>query len=114
MRGAVSATVLLQVDEVLDVLRAQGRAAIEIPEIDRTEAGEAQTLMILGSDIRYADREAGIPPRSDTILLVRLAPDKEVTCHKCGHVCTVEAAASAGLKSGAVKKLSDHRVVQDN
>jgi len=76
--GAVSATVLLQVDEVLDVLRAQGRAAIEIPEIDRTEAGEAQTLMILGSDIRYADREAGIPPRSDTILLVRLDPDKEV------------------------------------
>ncbi len=76
--GAVSATVLLQVDEVLDVLREQGRAAIEIPEIDRADAGEAQTLMILGSDIRYADREAGIPPRSDTILLVRLDPDKEV------------------------------------
>jgi LCP family protein required for cell wall assembly len=76
--GAVSAAVLLQVGEVLDVLRAQGRAAIEIPEIDRADAGEAQTLMILGSDIRYADREAGIPPRSDTILLVRLDPDKEV------------------------------------
>jgi LCP family protein required for cell wall assembly len=76
--GAVSATVLLQVNEVLDVLRAQGRAAIEIPEIDRADAGEAQTLMILGSDIRYADKQAGIPPRSDTILLVRLDPDKEV------------------------------------
>ena len=76
--GAVSAAVLLQVDEVLDVLRAQGRAAIEIPEIDRAEAGKAQTLMILGSDIRYADREAGLPPRSDTIMLVRLDPDKEV------------------------------------
>jgi LCP family protein required for cell wall assembly len=76
--GAVSATVLLQVSDVLDVLRAQGRAAIEIPEIDRPDAGEAQTLMILGSDIRYADKEAGIPPRSDTILLVRLDPDKEV------------------------------------
>ena len=69
---------LLQVDEVLDVLREAGRAPIEIPEIDRADAGEAQTLMILGSDIRYADREAGIPPRSDTILLVRLDPDKEV------------------------------------
>ena len=43
-----------------------------------------------------------------------LAPDKDVTCHKCGHVCTVEAAVSAGLKSGVVKKLSDHRVVQGN
>jgi LCP family protein required for cell wall assembly len=76
--GAVSAAVLLQVGDVLQVLRDQGRAAIEIPEIDRADAGEAQTLMILGSDIRYADREAGIPPRSDTILIVRLDPDKEV------------------------------------
>jgi LCP family protein required for cell wall assembly len=76
--GAVSATVLIQVRDVLDTLRDQGRAAFEIPEIDRADAGEAQTLMILGSDIRYADREAGIPPRSDTILLVRLDPDKEV------------------------------------
>ena len=41
-----------------------------------------------------------------------LAPDKSVTCHKCGHVCTVEEAVAAGLESGVVKKLSDHRVVQ--
>ncbi|MFL5072092.1 MAG: hypothetical protein ACJ8F2_14980 [Xanthobacteraceae bacterium] len=40
-----------------------------------------------------------------------LAPDKRVTCHKCGHVCTVEAAVVTALKSGVVKKLSDHRVV---
>ena len=41
-----------------------------------------------------------------------LAPDMNVTCHKCGHVCTVEAAVATALKSGVVKKLSDHRVVQ--
>lgn len=76
--GAVSAYGLLQVEEVLDILRAEGRAAIEIPEIDRAEAGKAQTLMILGSDIRYGDKEAGLEPRSDTIILVRLDPDKEV------------------------------------
>ena len=76
--GAVSATVLLQVDEVLDILREEGRAAIEIPEIDRADAGKAQTLMILGSDRRYGDKEAKIPPRSDTMILVRLDPDKEV------------------------------------
>ena len=34
--------------------------------------------MILGSDRRYGDKEAGIQPRSDTIILVRLDPDKEV------------------------------------
>ena len=41
-----------------------------------------------------------------------LAPDKDVTCHKCGHVCTVAVAVTTALGSGAVKKLSDHRVVQ--
>ena len=76
--GAVSAYGLLQVDEVLDILRREGRAPIEIPEIDRADAGKAQTLMILGSDIRYGDKEAGVKPRSDTIILVRLDPDKEV------------------------------------
>jgi LCP family protein required for cell wall assembly len=76
--GAVSAAGLLQVDEVLDILREEGRAAIEIPEIDRADAGKAQTLMILGSDRRFGDKEAGIPPRSDTMILVRLDPDKEV------------------------------------
>src|SRR5215218_7082490 len=75
--GAVSATVLLQVDDILDILREEGRAAIEIPEIDRTDAGKAQTLMILGSDHRYGDAKDE-PPRSDTMLLVRLDPDKEV------------------------------------
>jgi LCP family protein required for cell wall assembly len=76
--GAVSAAVFLQVDDVLSILRKEGRAAIEIPEIDRADAGKPQTLMILGSDIRYGDRKAGLKPRSDTIILVRLDPDKEV------------------------------------
>jgi polyisoprenyl-teichoic acid--peptidoglycan teichoic acid transferase len=76
--GAVGATGLLQVEDILDTLRAQGRAAIEVPEIDRADAGKAQTLMILGSDIRYGDRKAGLKPRSDTMILVRLDPDKEV------------------------------------
>jgi polyisoprenyl-teichoic acid--peptidoglycan teichoic acid transferase len=76
--GAVSAAGLLQVDELQNIITEEGRAAIEVPEIDRADAGKAQTLMILGSDIRYGDKEAGIPPRSDTMILVRLDPDKEV------------------------------------
>jgi hypothetical protein len=43
-----------------------------------------------------------------------LAPDKTVTCHKCGHECTVETAVATGLKSGVEKKLSDNRVVHGN
>jgi LCP family protein required for cell wall assembly len=76
--GAVSATVLLQVDELINIIEKEGRAAIDIPEIDREDAGKAQTLMILGSDRRFGDKEAGVPPRSDTMILVRLDPDKEV------------------------------------
>jgi LCP family protein required for cell wall assembly len=75
--GAVGATGLLQVEDILDTLRAEGRAAIEVPEIDRADAGKAQTLMILGSDRRFGDAKDE-PPRSDTMILVRLDPDKEV------------------------------------
>ena len=41
-----------------------------------------------------------------------LTPETELTCHKCGTVCTVTVAVETALKAGAVKKLSDHRVVQ--
>jgi LCP family protein required for cell wall assembly len=76
--GAVSATVLLQVDDIINIIEREGRAPISIPEIDRADAGKAQTLMILGSDRRYADKKLGLKPRSDTIILVRLDPDKNV------------------------------------
>jgi polyisoprenyl-teichoic acid--peptidoglycan teichoic acid transferase len=77
--GAVSAAGFLQANDVLGVIKKEGRVAIDIPEIDRADAGEAQTLMILGSDERYGDKKAGAKPRSDTIILVRLDPDKEAT-----------------------------------
>ncbi len=76
--SAVSATVLLQVDDIINIIEREGRAPIVIPEIDRADAGSAQTLMILGSDRRYGDRALGLKPRSDTIILVRLDPDKSV------------------------------------
>ena len=41
-----------------------------------------------------------------------LTPESSVSCHKCGHICTVAMAVETALASGAVKKLSDHRVVQ--
>ena len=55
-------------------IEKEGRAPIDIPEIDRAQAGEAQTLMILGSDQRYGDKKLGLKPRSDTIILVRARP----------------------------------------
>jgi LCP family protein required for cell wall assembly len=77
--GTVSAAGFLQADDLINTIEKEGRAPIEIPEIDRAEAGAPQTLMILGSDQRYGDRKLGLKPRSDTIILVRLDPDKEAT-----------------------------------
>ena len=77
--GSVSAAGFLQADSIINTIEKEGRAPIEIPEIDRAQAGEAQTLMILGSDQRYGDKKLGLKPRSDTIILVRLDPDKEAT-----------------------------------
>ena len=49
---------------------------LDIPEITKADAGGARTFLILGSDARYADKKAGLKPRSDTILLVRADPNK--------------------------------------
>jgi LCP family protein required for cell wall assembly len=79
--GAVSAAVLLQVDDLINIVEneREGRVEIEIPEITPAEAGKPQTLMILGSDLRYGDKKAGLKPRSDTILLVRLDAHQRAT-----------------------------------
>jgi len=74
--GAVSAAGIITADSLLETANREGRVAIPIPEdeIDRAEAGEAQTIMLLGTDGRYGDTERA---RSDTIVLVRIDPDKD-------------------------------------
>ena len=75
--SAVSATVILEVDTVKDEFLGKGRAQIELPEITRAEAGDPRTIMVLGSDARWVDKDQGNPVRSDTILLMRVDPDKD-------------------------------------
>jgi LCP family protein required for cell wall assembly len=71
--AAVASAAILQVDDVLDIVREEGRAPIALPEIDAADVGGPQTLMILGSDERFDDKKNGAGrPRSDTIILVRL------------------------------------------
>lgn len=78
--ASVSTAVLLEVDRVVDVFRANNEALAGIDEVlDDVEAGEPQTILLLGSDDRYADRVAGLPGRSDTMILVRLDPDRKAT-----------------------------------
>ena len=77
---AVASAVLLQVHETIEVFQ---RNSTPIPgienELDKVEPGNPQTILVLGSDRRYGDAKAGIPARSDTILVVRLDPNKKAT-----------------------------------
>jgi LCP family protein required for cell wall assembly len=78
LSGVTTATAgLLEVKDIASELGQQPR--LEVPEITAAQAGEPQTILLLGSDIRKADRIAKRPGRSDTMMLVRLDPDKAAT-----------------------------------
>jgi LCP family protein required for cell wall assembly len=70
--GAVSATVLLELDGIIEDL-----PVIRNPGVTRPEPGGARTILVLGSDARWGDRKAGRPVRSDTLVLLRVDPDRD-------------------------------------
>ena len=76
---AVSSSLLLEVHEDVTVF---ARESTPIPDIknvlDEVPAGQPQTILLLGSDRRYGDGKDN-PPRSDTIIVVRLDPEKNAT-----------------------------------
>ena len=79
--GATATAALLQVKQVADILDDE---SVPLPKgtegfLDDVDAGEPQTLLILGSDKRYIDEVQGNPARSDTIILLRLDPDRGAT-----------------------------------
>jgi len=61
---AVASAVLLEVEDVVHEFNAEGRTVFKAKEVDRAEAGDPRTFLILGTDERYADRQAKIKPRS--------------------------------------------------
>lgn len=79
--AAVASSVLL---EVKDAANAFERFQTALPgdvegALDGVDPGKPQTIMLLGSDERYQDTQDGNPSRSDTIILVRLDPEKDAT-----------------------------------
>ena len=77
---AVASGVLLQVHETIEVFQKNSTPIPGIDnELDKVEPGSPQTILVLGSDRRYGDKKAGLPPRSDTIIVVRLDPNKKAT-----------------------------------
>jgi LCP family protein required for cell wall assembly len=81
MTAAATATaVLLEVDSNIQAFTKFNRPIQNIEGVlDDVDAGDPQTIMVLGSDRRWGDTKAKIRPRSDTIILVRLDPSKGAT-----------------------------------
>ena len=75
-----SSAVLLEVSDTLNKFVEENTPIPGVEGVlDDVDAGDPQTILVLGSDRRYADKAMGIKPRSDTIILVRLDPNKDAT-----------------------------------
>ena len=80
MTAATTATAaLLQIKDVVDILREQPGLALRKGTITAAQAGKPQTLLLLGSDKRFDLRDKGQPARSDTMMLIRLDPNQAAT-----------------------------------
>src|SRR3954449_1121336 len=80
--GTVSAAILLEVkDDVAIFVNANRHNRIKgiTNVLDDVPGGGPQTILVAGSDHRWADRKTKSPPRSDTIMLIRLDPSKGAT-----------------------------------
>ena len=76
LTAAATATAgLLAIKDVADRIP---KLAQDVP-VAPTKPGKPQTLLLLGSDRRYVDRNAKNAARSDTIMLIRLDPGQEAT-----------------------------------
>jgi LCP family protein required for cell wall assembly len=78
--GATAVAAFHEVDKVVKALELGPELKLGKEKLAQTDPGEPQTLMILGSDRRPRDNVEGAGgARSDTIMLVRLDPDKDAT-----------------------------------
>ena len=70
-----------EVDKVVDALKLGPELKLREGMLAETDPGKPQTLLILGSDRRPKNNVEGAldDARSDTIMLVRLNPEKEAT-----------------------------------
>ena len=79
--SATAVAAFREVDRVVDAIKPGPDLKLG-PSIAETDPGKPQTIMLLGSDKRPPDAKdggAGTGARSDTIILVRLDPEKEAT-----------------------------------
>ncbi len=76
----VASAALLEVDQLVNIVRSEGQSIPGVKNaLDSVDGGGPQTILIIGSDRRYKDRGTKGGARSDTLMLVRLDPNKEAT-----------------------------------
>jgi polyisoprenyl-teichoic acid--peptidoglycan teichoic acid transferase len=78
--AATAVAAFHEVDKIVDALELNPELKLGKNTLATTDPGKPQTLLILGSDRRPRQNAEGASgARSDTIMLVRLNPDKEAT-----------------------------------
>lgn len=76
----VSSAALLEVDQLVNIVRTEGQSIPGVKNaLDSVDGGGPQTILLIGSDRRFSDRKTKGAARSDTLMLVRLDPNKEAT-----------------------------------
>ena len=76
--GATAVAAFEEIDSVVEALELSPELKLGKRDLAETDPGKPQTLLILGSDRRpRQNAEGAAGARSDTIMLVRLNPDKE-------------------------------------
>ena len=78
--ATVSSAALLEVDQLVNIVRAEGQTIPGVANaLDNVDGGGPQTILVIGSDARWADHNAKGSARSDTLILVRLDPNQSAT-----------------------------------
>jgi LCP family protein required for cell wall assembly len=79
--ATVATAALLEFKDDKDIFLGAGGGNLDLQKgaLDDVDAGGPQTILVLGSDQRFVDIKAKNPVRSDTIILLRLDPDKGAT-----------------------------------
>jgi LCP family protein required for cell wall assembly len=78
--GAVATALRLEISETVQAFVQETIPIRDVKGVlDDVEPGKPQTILVLGSDKRYSDKDGPGAARSDTMMLIRLDPEKEAT-----------------------------------
>jgi LCP family protein required for cell wall assembly len=77
---AVATALRLEVDDAVQAFVSETIPIRDVKGVlDDVEPGKAQTILVLGSDKRYKDKAGPGAARSDTMMLIRLDPERKAT-----------------------------------